>query len=168
MVKAKRKKEPETPEQRPIQLYLYLGVVETGKDLLRHCYLTVDESWEKIHYGVKRPDVWTEDVRFYGKRFGLARPGSVISIEHDKDDDRTVFRGSARIVGSVDDESAASWSATSAAIKTAHDARKRAKKEGSRDLQMELLEPLRAAYRALHNRHQRTAFIARVSVYLTS
>ena len=38
MARAKRKKEPETPEQRPTQLYLYLGVVETGN-------LRVDVCW---------------------------------------------------------------------------------------------------------------------------
>lgn len=161
----KRKKEE---EQRPTQLYLYLGVAEISKDRLRHVYLPVGEDWRKKTYPLQRPNAYAEETRMYQKRFGHARPGAVIRIEHDPEDDGTVFHKSAEMIGSVTRETAASWQATSNAIRTAHDAKQLAKKDGARDLQMETLEPLRAAYRALRNRNQRAAFMARVSVYLTS
>jgi len=163
-----KKGKAEKEKQRPTHLFLYLGVAETGKGQLRHVYLPVKEGWEKKSFPSERPNVWSDETCIYTKRFGFVRPGTVISIEHDPKDPCIVYGRSAHRMGALPDKICALWSATSDAIKTAHEMLRKSQKDGARDLQMEMLEPLRAAYRRLRSKHQRAAFIARVSVYLTS
>ena len=159
-------KESEQEKPRPRRLLVYIGVRE-GDKKLHHAYLAVGNDWQERDFPPDPLPQLADDLRLYGKRFGFSRPGAVLSIEYDPENEGTVYRDTAEVVGHIDDETAAAWRAASDAIKTAHDAFRKAKKDGARDMQLELLEPLRAAYRGLRNRNQRTAFLARVMAYIT-
>jgi hypothetical protein len=163
--KSKKDKQEEAP-QRPKCLMLYLGLAEISRDRMRHVYLPVSEDWQKQQYTEERPNLFGPETRFYQKRFGWSRPGTAIEIEYDAEKPGTVYHHTARRVGSLKDSIAGPWQAASDAVKTAHDAKVQARKEGARDLQMEMLEPLRKVYHSLRNRHQRAAFLARVQLYL--
>ena len=127
----------------------------------------VGDDWQEREFPTTPLPQLAADLHLYGKRFSFSRPGTVVSIESDPENEGTVYSDTANVVGHIDDETAAAWRAASDAIKTAWDVRRKAKKEGARDLQLELLEPLRDAYRGLHDRNQRTAFLARVMTYIT-
>jgi len=151
---------------RPRRLLLYLGMRE-GDKRLHHAYLAVGDEWQERDFPLVPLPALADDLHLYGKRFGFIRPGTVVRIRCDAGDETTVYGDSAEAVGHIDDGTAAAWRAASDAIKTAWDVRRKAKKEGRRDLQLELLEPLRETYRRLRNRDQRTAFLARVMAYIT-
>ena len=151
----------------PRRLLVYLGVREGDKGKLRHAYLAVEEDWQEREFPTSPLPQLSDDLHLYGKRFGFSRPGTVVSIEFDPEKEGTVYTDTANVVGHIDDETAAAWRAASDAIKTAHDFLRNSKKDAARDLQLELLEPLREAYRKLRNRNQRTAFLARVMAYVT-
>jgi hypothetical protein len=145
----------------------YLGVREGEKGKLHHAYLRVGEDWPEQEFPADPLPALADDLHLYGKRFGLIRLGSVVSIEFDPEKEGTVYTDTARPVGQIDDAVAAAWRAASDAVRTAHDLRRKAKKDAARDLQLEALEPLREAYRGLRDRNQRTAFLARVMAYIT-
>ena len=153
----------EATADRPRILLAYLGVqISSSKPF--HTFLPLDEDWAEKDL----PGHESESVRFYKSRLGSARPGAVISIEHDPDSEtRTVYTETARVIGHLPDEIATEWQAKSQAIQTAHELQRSAKKEGSRDLPLEVLEPLRSAYTSLRNKNQRTALLARVVAYIT-
>ena len=159
-------KESKQDEPRPRRLLVYVGVRE-GDKKLHHAYLAVGDDWQERDFPPDPLPQLADDLHLYGKRFGFSRPGAVLSIEFDPEIEGTVYRDTAEVVGHIDDETAAAWRAASDAIKTAWDVRRKAKQEGRRDLQLELLEPLREAYAKLRNRDQRTAFLARVMAYIT-
>ena len=159
-------KESEQGRPRPRRLLVYVGVRE-GDRKLHHAYLAVGDDWQERDFPLDPLPRLAADLHLYGKRFSFSRPGTVISIEHDPEDEGTVYTDTAQVLGHVDDKVAAAWRATSDAVKTAHDLKRNAKKEAARDLQLEVLEPLRAAYRGLRDRNQRTAFLARVMAYIT-
>jgi hypothetical protein len=148
-------------------LLLYLGLREGDKRKLCHAYLAVGGDWQKRDFPTDPLPQLSGDLHLYGKRLGFSRPGTVVSIESDPENEGTVYTDTAKVVGHIDDETAAAWRAASDAIKTAQDALRNAKKDAARDLQLELLGPLREAYRKLRNRNQRTAFLARVMAYVT-
>jgi hypothetical protein len=153
--------------ERPRRLLLPLGVREGEKGKLLHAYLAVGGDWQEREFPTDPLPQLSDDLQLYGKRFGFSRPGTVVSIEYDPDNEGTVYTDTANVVGHIDDRTAAAWRAASDATKTAHDALRNAKKDAARDLQLELLEPLRETYRGLRNRNQRTAFLARVMAYIT-
>ena len=159
-------KESEQGKPRPRRLLVYVGVRE-GDKKLHHAYLAIGNDWEEQDFPLDPLPQLADDLHLYGKRFGFVRPGTVIRIESDPEDKTTVYGDSAEAVGHIDDKTAAAWRAASDAIKTAWDVRRKAKKEGRRDMQLELLEPLRETYRRLRNRDQRTALLARVMAYIT-
>ncbi len=159
-----KKSEQEKP--RPRRLLVYIGVRE-GDKKLHHAYLAVGEDWEERDFPLVPLPALDKDLRLYGKRFGFIRPGAVLSIEYDPENEGTVYTDTAEVVGQIDDKVSAAWRAASDAIKTEWDVRRKAKQEGRRDMQLELLEPLRETYRRLRNRDQRTAFLARVMAYIT-
>ena len=159
-------KESEQEKPRPRRLLVYVGVRE-GDKKLHHAYLAVGDDWNEREFPLDPLPQLADDLRLYGKRFSFSRPGAVLSIEYDPENEGTVYTDTAEVVGHTDDETAAAWRAASDAIKTAWDVRRKARKEGQRDLQLELLEPLRETYRRLRNRDQRTAFLARVMAYIT-
>jgi len=159
-----KESEPEKP--RPRRLLAYIGVRESGKKL-HHAYLAVGDDWAERDFPLDPLPQLAGDLHLYGKRFGFIRPGAIVSIEFSPEDEGTVFTDTARPVGHVADEVATAWRAASDAVKTAWDLKRKARKEGARDLQLELLEPLREAYRGLHDRNQRTALLARVMAYIT-
>jgi hypothetical protein len=154
-------------KERPRRLLLYLGVREGEKGRLFHAYLGVGGDWQEREFPADPLPELADDLHLYGKRFGFIRTGTVVSIEVDPENEGTVYTDTSEVVGHIDDETAAAWKAASDAIKTAWDVKRKAKKEGRRDLQLELLEPLREAYARLRNRDQRTAFLARVMAYIT-
>ena len=159
-------KESEQGKPRPRRLLVYVGVRE-GDKKLHHAYLAVGDDWRERDFPPDPLPQLADDLHLYGKRFGFSRPGAVLSIEYDPENEGTVYTDTSEVVGHIDDETAAAWRAASDAIKTAWDVRRKAKQEGRRDLQLELLEPLREAYAKLRNRDQRTAFLARVTAYIT-
>ena len=154
-------------QERPRRLLLYVGVREGGKGKLLHAYLGVGDGWRERGFPADPMPTLADDLQLFGKRFGFIRPGSVISIGYDPENEGTVYTDTARAVGQIDDKIAAAWRAASDAVKTAHDVRRKANKDASRDLQLEALEPLREAYQGLRDRNQRTAFLARVMAYVT-
>jgi hypothetical protein len=154
-------------QERPRRLLLYLGVREGAKGKLHHGYFGVGDDWQEREFPADPLPALSGNLHLYGKRFGFVRPGTVIRIECDAEDKTTVYGDSAEVVGHIDDETAAAWRAASDAVKTAHDLKKKAKKDAGRDLALEALEPLREAYRGLRDRNQRTALLARVMAYIT-
>ena len=154
-------KESEQGKPRPRRLLVYVGTRE-GDKKLHHAYLAVGDDWQERDFPLDPLPELADDLHLYGKRFSFSRPGAVLSIEFDPENEGTVYTDTAEMVGHIDDKTAAAWRAASDAIKTARDVRRKAKQEGRRDLQMQLLEPLREAYARLRNRDQRTAFLARV------
>ena len=159
-------KQSEQERARPRRLLTYVGVREGGKKL-HHAYISVGDDWQERDFPLDPLPSLAGDLHLYGKRFGFIRPGAVVSIEFNPEDEGAVFTDTARPVGHVEDKVAAAWRAASDAVKTAWDLRRKARKEGARDLQLELLEPLRDTYRGLRDRNQRTAFLARVMAYIT-
>jgi len=154
-------------KSRPRKLMAYLGVREGEKRKLLYAYVDVGDDWQTREFPLVPLPALDDGLHLYGKRFGFIRPGAVISIEHEPEEEGTIYADSAEVVGHIDDRTAAAWKATSDAARTAVEAGRRTKKEAGRDLQLELLEPLREAYRGLRNRNQRTAFLARIVVYIT-
>ncbi len=151
---------------RPRRLLVYLGVRQ-GDKKMHHAYLAVADDWNEREFPAAPLPELADDLHLYGKRFTFCRPGTVISIEFDPENETTVYTDTAKVIGHIDDETAAAWRAASDAIKTAHDLKRNAKRESVRDLQLEALEPLRVAYRGLRDRNQRTGFLARVLAYIT-
>ena len=158
-------KEEEKP--RPRKLMAYLGVKEGEKHKLLHAYVDVGDDWQTRKFPLVPLPALDDGLRLYGNRFGFTRPGAVISIEHETEEEGTVYADSAEVVGYIDDKTAAAWKAASDAANTVAEIGRRAKREAGRDLQLEILEPLREAYRGLRNRNQRTALLARVMAYIT-
>ena len=136
------------------------------KAILQHPEFPRGKCWEEEEFPASPLPQLADALQLFGKRFAFARPGSVVSIEYDGGGD-TVYTKTARVVGQIAEEIAAAWRATSDAVKTAHDLVRKAKKDGARDLALEALEPLRAAYRGLRDKNQRTAFLARVIDHVT-
>ena len=159
-------KESEQGKPRPRRLLVYIGVREGGKKL-HHAYLAVGEDWNEREFPLDPLPQFADDLHLYGKRFGFIRPGAVVSIEFNPEIEGTVYTDTVQVLGHVDDKTAAAWRAASDAVKTAWDLKRKARKEAARDLQLELLEPLRNAYRGLRDRNQRTALLARVMAYIT-
>jgi hypothetical protein len=154
-------------KSRSRRLMVYLGVREGEKHKLLHAYVDAGDDWQAREFPLAPLPALEEGLHLYGKRFGFIRPGAVISIEHATEEESTVYADSAEVVGHIDDRTAAAWKAASDAARTAVEVGRRAKREAGRDLQLELLEPLREAYRGLRNRNQRTALLARVMAYIT-
>ena len=159
-------KESEQGRPRPRRLLVYIGVREGGKKL-HHAYLAVGEDWNEREFPLDPLPQFADDLHLCGKRFGFIRPGAVVSIEFNPEIEGTVYTDTAQVLGHVDDKPAAAWRAASDAVKTAWDLKRKARKEGAGDLQLELLEPLRNAYRGLRDRNQRTALLARAMAYIT-
>jgi hypothetical protein len=159
-------KESAEEKPRPRRLLTYVGVREGGKKL-HHAYISVGDDWQERDFPADPLPALADDLQLFGKRFGFIRQGSVISIEYDPEKEGTVYTDTARAVGQIDDKVAAAWRAASDAVKAAWDLKRKAHKEAARDLQLELLEPLRETYRGLRDRNQRTAFLARVMAYIT-
>jgi hypothetical protein len=158
-------KEEEKP--RPRKLMAYLGMREGEKRKSLHAYVDVGDDWQTREFPLVPLPALNDGLHLYGKRFGFARPGAVISIEHETEEKGTVYSDSAEVVGYIDDKTAAAWKAASDAARTVAEVGRRARSEARRDLQLEILEPLREAYRGLRNRNQRTALLARVMAYIT-
>ena len=157
----------EDDKSRPRKLMAYLGVKEGEKHKLLHAYAEVGDDWQTREFPLVPLPALDDGLRLYGKRFGFIRPGTVISIEHETEEDGTVYADSAEVVGHIDDRTAAAWKVASDAARTAVEVGRKTKRQAARDLQLELLEPLREAYRGLRNRNQRTALLARVMAYIT-
>lgn len=157
----------EDEKSRPRKLMVYLGVREGEKHKLLHAYVDVGDDWQAQEFPLVPLPALDDCLHLYGKRFAFIRPGAVISIEHAAEEESTVYADSAEVVGHIDDKTAAAWKAASDAARTAVEVGRKAKREAGRDLQLELLEPLREAYRGLRNRNQRTALLARVMAYIT-
>lgn len=151
----------------PRRLLAYVGVREGDKGKLLHGYLDVTEDWKEHVFPTDPPTEFSKDLHLYGKRFGFVRPGTVISIEYDAEKEGTIFTDSAHVEGHLEDGVAMAWQATSRAIQTEWDVRRKAKKDAARDLQVEALKPLREAYGSLKNKNQRAALLARVITYIT-
>ncbi len=166
MAKQKKKKSDKAKKkERPTILLVYKGVVEGKGDRLYHVYFPVTQ--EQVDAGLTEEIALAGESRWFSKRFGYARPGTVLSIEAENEG-HTVYRETAKTVGHLPDDVCAEWAALSKTIEAANKMKKQAKREGSRDLSFECLEPLRAAYWKLRSSTERAAFLARVNVAVTS
>ncbi len=155
------------PEQHPTRILVYKGVVEAKGGRLYHVYYSITQ--EQFDSGKLTPGmVLASEPLWFTKRFNHARPGIILSIEHEKDDPGKVFRNTAKTMEYMPDDVCAEWAADSGAIETANKVMKNIKKEGKRDLSMEVLEPLRLAYWKLRTRNERAAFLARMHMAVTS
>jgi hypothetical protein len=161
---AKKKKEKK-PKERPRILLLYVGVREGKNARLFHVYYQVTQ--EEYDAGLDADFIAGKESRWFSRRFGYARPGTILSIEA-TDDGHTVYRDTAKTLGYMPDDVCATWAAQSKTIETANKMEKQAKREGARDLSFERLEPLRLAYWKLRTSAERAAFLARVNVAVTS
>jgi len=158
---------PKKRKKNPTRILVYKGVFVGKGDRLFHVYYPITQ--EQFDSGKLEPGtVLSSKSMWFSKRFNYARPGTILSIEHDKKDEGAVFANTAKTMDYMDDAVCAEWSAESKAIESANRMVKRTKREGRRDLSLECLEPLRAAYWKLRTRDERTIFMARVNTALTS
>jgi hypothetical protein len=86
-------KEEEKP--RPRKLMAYLGMREGEKRKLLHAYVDVGDDWQTREFPLVPLPALDDGLHLYGKRLGFARPGVVISIEHEMEEEGTVYADSA-------------------------------------------------------------------------
>lgn len=149
----------------PTRTLAYVGVRPTAADKLCHAYVVVDaKHWKSS----PAPDAELRSVSLYLKPLGhWTRPGQVIVVEYDAANEGSAYPATAKVVGSYPEAVCAEWAMLSETYAAADRAAKAAKKEGKRDVTLELLEPLRKAFRKLRTREQRSIFLARVTDYIT-
>jgi hypothetical protein len=149
---------PEKAPERRKLILVYRGATPKGApgELLY--------AYSEITGWPKEPVIGKE--RLYSKRVhGLSQPGAVVEIDGN---DTAVFPGSDRFLSLWPDRARmAEWQAASDATTRAAEAYKAGKKEGARRLDLEALEPLRRAYRALPA-PARAQLLARVVAWLTA
>ncbi|MHC5054589.1 MAG: recombinase family protein, partial [Planctomycetota bacterium] len=90
-------KERKQDEPRPRRLLVYLGVREGGKKI-HHAYLAVGDDWQERDFPPDPLPQLAADLHLYGKRFGFSRPGTVLSIECDPENEGTVYTDTAEAV----------------------------------------------------------------------
>lgn len=135
---------------------VFAGVREGEKRKLWQCFYKVcdDNSVEK-------------ESRAYTKLKGLGRPGGMYEMDCDAEKESTIYPGTMRYVGFLDDDALVTqWQAQHDAAQAADRARRRQARETGQNLIHEHLEPIRKAY-AKCTGLERSALIAQVVAYVT-
>lgn len=142
-------------------ILVYIGV-RANKNKLVQCF-----------YKVLLGGTHEGDRRAYTKLKNLGRPGGVYSYELDAEDESSIYPATQKYIrfwgseeGSPEEAETVEWQALHDAANIADRARKRQKKETSRNLIQERLEPIRAAYHKSVG-WERKALIAEVVAYIT-
>lgn len=124
-------------------------------------------------YKVNDDGTREEKHRSYSKVKGLGRPGGVYEFDCDADDDSTIYPGSVHYVrfwaekqDSPKEDEVLQWQMKHDAAHVADRARKRQKKDTSRNLIRERLRPIRDAY-VKSVGWERKAIVAEVVAYIT-
>ena len=171
MAKPKSIKDKAKADERPRVLLAYAGVTMNSKKAISHIYHEVGEDWrtnvpdDRVH-GFDAED--SPKSRWYGKRFGFATPGTIISIEVDPEDG-AVYGTTAKRVGQYDGDLCLQWSTQSRAVEDAKAGVSAAKKaeKADKDRFVELLEPIRKAYHECRSETQRVAILNRIHAIIT-
>jgi len=162
-------KKIKTPEEkpRPRRFLIYVGLRPYIKSGLAHTYLAVGEDWES--HDIPEIDKADDDkVLCWTKALGKwIRVGTVFTVEHHDDEPGRVFVKTDEKVGSVPKEIAARWESVSRAYESEKTIERESKKDGARDITMELLDPLTRAYSELRNKNERTMLLGRIMAYVT-
>jgi NADH:ubiquinone oxidoreductase subunit len=124
-------------------------------------------------YKVNDDGTHEEEHRSYSKIKSLGRPGGVYEFDCDKNEESTIYPGSKRYVrhwaeeeDSPEENEVLQWQVQHDAANTADRARKREKKDTSRNLMRERLRPIRDAYIKSVG-WERKAIVAEVVAYIT-
>lgn len=144
---------------------LYVGIAYDDRDRAWRTYIPIvrDERPSQI----ERFEVQGNPLLSYFKVHLLkARPGAVISVEHEHEDGATAITPStAKLIGYV------SWAAELQSLSWAKEdertRKRKLKKEVQRDRVEEALNPVREAYNQCKTRQQRTLLLGRVITYVT-
>jgi len=150
---------------KPRRQLVYIGVRPWLKGgALAHCFYPVTSIVDEIP---ENEDDLFASIAIWKRGFGRFRPGAIISIEHDPGEPGQVYGLTARTEGHVDDAVAAKWRSISTANELAATTDREAKKDAKRDIDLELIEPIREAYQNLRNKNERAVLIGRVIAFLT-
>lgn len=153
----------ETPNPR-IRL-VYVGpTITSEKKVGAMFYPVTDEQWQ----AKKLPDVLVDtDYRVYGGVKDVGRPGVVFEFEYPADKPSSIYPGTRRYLGFLDnDPRAVEWQANRDAF-LVDEALKKAEKSGkNKNLIQTQLAPVKVAYNKMVG-HQRAAFLAQVIGYIT-
>ena len=155
------KKKNDAPKKGKVTL-VYAGARVGHNNKLFQCFYKVNDD-----------GTHEEDHRSYSKIKGLGRPGGVYEFDCDADEEGTIYPGSKRYVrhwaeneDSPEEDEALKWQTKNDAANIADRARKREKKDTSRNLLRERLKPIRDAY-VKSVGWERKAIVAEVVAYIT-
>lgn len=158
-------KEPAKEEpKKPRVLLAMMDACKLEKGKIGYNYLLLDEDWKKK----KLPKLTSPNdprVRIF-KRMGYYRPGTVISVDAETLDANSIYPKTAKYIDHVDSDVAEVWAIRSDAVVDAHKRKTEDKKEGSRNLPFEALEPWRTVMNQGLNREQRSAVLSRMISYV--
>lgn len=154
--------EKKDKEERGKVTLIYAGSRMNSNKKLFQCFYKVNDD-----------GTHEEDYRSYSKIKGVGRPGGVYEFDCEKDNDSTIFPGSKRYVrhwaeeeDSPEEDEVLQWQTQHDAAHVADRARKREKKDTSRNLLRERLRPIRDAYIKSVG-WERKAIVAEVVAYIT-